>query len=123
MKINKKAEEGEEKVVEFVRDLVERNKVAESDREAEQERLKELVTQKIMEEILNSLPEEDLDEIEQSLDEDGNIPVEKLDSMMFLEGVRAESIVRKVFKDVEREYLGIENVEPDETLSEAGEEE
>ena len=36
--------------------------------------------------------------------------------MMFVEGIRPESIAKKVFREVEREYLGAENVEEEEYL-------
>ncbi len=123
MKINSKVEEGKGKVAEFVRGLMERNKVTETEREAEQKRLEELVVQKILEEALTALPEEDIAELEDELEANGEVSDDKLNSMLFKAGVRPESIVGKVFKDVEREYLGMENVESEETLMEAGEEE
>ena len=123
MKINSKVEEGKAKVAEFVRGLMERNKVTETEREAEQKRLEELVVQKILEEALTALPEEDIAELEDELEANGEVSDDKLNSMLFKAGVRPESIVGKVFKDVEREYLGMENVESEETLMEAGEEE
>ena len=123
MKINSKVEEGKGKVAEFVRGLMERNKVTETEREAEQKRLEELVVQKMLEEALTALPEEDIAELEDELEANGEVSDDKLNSMLFKAGVRPESIVGKVFKDVEREYLGMENVESEETLMEAGEEE
>ena len=123
MKINSKVEEGKGKVAEFVRGLMERNKVTETEREAEQKRLEELVVQKILEEALTALPEEDIAELEDELEANGEVSDDKLNSMLFKAGVRPESIVGKVFKDVEREYLGMENVESEETLMDAGEEE
>ena len=123
MKINSKVEEGKGKVAEFVRGLMERNKVTETEREAEQKRLEELVVQKILEEALTALPEEDIAELEDELEANGEVSDDKLNSMLFKAGVRPESIVGKVFKDVEREYLGMENEESEETLMEAGEEE
>ncbi len=123
MKINNKVEEGKEKLAAFVLDLVERNKVPEAEREAERERLEELVVEKVLDEALAALPEENVAELEEDLEKDGEVNEDKLNSMLFAAGVRPESITGKVFRDVEREYLGVENVESDEELMEAGEEE
>lgn len=123
MKINNKIDEGKDKLQGFVRDLVKRNKIPEDQREAEEKRLEEVITEKIMEETLAALPEEDLDEIEKELEDKGELSVEKWNSMMFVEGIRPESIISKVFREVEREYLGTENVEEEETLIESQEEE
>lgn len=123
MKINNKVEEGKEKVAAFARDLVERNKVPEAEREAEQEKLEALVTEKILDEALAALPEENVAELEEDLAKDGDVDEDKLNSMLFVAGVRPESITGKVFREIEREYLGVENVELDEELIEAGEEE
>lgn len=123
MKINNKVEEGKEKIAAFVRDLVERNKVAEAEREAEEKRLEEMVMEKILDEALATLPEENVAELEGDLEENGEVDEDKLNSMLFVAGVRPESITGKVFREVEREYLGVENVESDEELMEAGEEE
>lgn len=122
MKINNKIDEGKDKLQGFVRDLVKRNKIPEDQREAEEKRLEEVITEKIMEETLAALPEEDLDEIEKELEDKGELSVEKWNSMMFVEGIRPESIISKVFREVEREYLGTENVEEEETLIESQEE-
>ena len=122
MKINK-IEEGQEKIREFVRGLIERAHVKEEDRAKEEERLFDLVHEKMLDEILMALPEEDLDEIERTLDAEGDVPMEKLNSMMFVAGVKPESVTGKVFTEIEREYLGVENVERDEDLIQAEEEE
>ena len=71
MKINNIIDEGNGKLDEFVHDLVERNKIPEGQREAEELRLKDLIVEKIIEETLAALPDEDLDEIERELDEKG----------------------------------------------------
>ena len=123
MKINNKEEGGEEKIREFVRGLVERNKVAEDEKETEEERLAKLVEDKIFEEILQALPEEDLDEIGGNIAETNDFPEEKLYAKMFENGIRPESIVDKVLREIEREYLGVENVESEENLISAEEEE
>ena len=123
MKINSKIEEGKEKIAAFVRSLVERNKTPEAEREAEEKRLEELVVEKILDEALAALPEENVAELEEDLARDGDVDEDKLNSMLFVAGVRPESITGKVFREVEREYLGVENVESDEELMEAGEEE
>ncbi|MBQ1528222.1 hypothetical protein IIZ77_01070 [Candidatus Saccharibacteria bacterium] len=123
MKINNKIEEGKEKIAAFVRSLVERNKVPEAEREAEEKRLEELVMEKILDEALAALPEENVAELEEDVEKDGEVDEDKLNSMLFVAGVRPESITGKVFREVEREYLGVENVEGDEELMEAGEEE
>ena len=123
MKINNKIEEGEKRIREFVQGLVERNKVPEEQRVAEVERLEDLVREKILQETLTALPEEDLDEIEEVVKDGGELSVEKWNSMMVMEGIRPESITDKVFREVEREYLGVENVETEETLMESQEEE
>ncbi|MBR3232901.1 hypothetical protein IKF74_01275 [Candidatus Saccharibacteria bacterium] len=123
MKINSKIEEGKEKIAAFVRSLVERNKTPEAEREAEEKRLEELVVEKILDEALAALPEENVAELEEDLERDGDVDEDKLNSMLFAAGVRPESITGKVFREVEREYLGVENVESDEELMEAGEEE
>ena len=123
MKINNKVEEGKEKIAAFARDLVERNKVPEAEREAEEKRLEEMVMEKILDEALAALPEENVAELEEDLEKDGEVDEDKLNSMLFVAGVRPESITGKVFREVEREYLGVENVESDEELMEAGEEE
>ena len=122
MKINSKIEEGKEKIAAFVRSLVERNKTPEAEREAEEKRLEELVVEKILDEALAALPEENVAELEEDLERDGDVDEDKLNSMLFAAGVRPESITGKVFREVEREYLGVENVESDEELMEAGEE-
>lgn len=118
MKI-KNLEEGRDKIVAFVRGLLERNKVPEAEREAEQERLEQMVLARILDEALAALPEEDIAELEA----EEEISSEKLNSMLFEAGVRPESIMSKVEREAEREYLGVENVESDEALIEAGEEE
>ena len=123
MKINNKIEEGKIRIQEFVQGLVERNKVPEEQQAAEVERLEDLVREKILQETLTALPEEDLDEIEEVVKDGGELSVEKWNSMMFMEGIRPESITDKVFREVEREYLGVENVETEETLMESQEEE
>ncbi len=123
MKINSKIEEGKEKIAAFVRSLVERNKTPEAEREAEEKRLEELVVEKILDEALAALPEENVAELEEDLERDGDVDEDKLNSMLFAAGGRPESITGKVFREVEREYLGVENVESDEELMEAGEEE
>lgn len=123
MKINNKIEEGEKRIREFVQGLVERNKVPEEQQAAEVERLEDLVREKILQETLTALPEEDLDEIEEAVKAGGELSVEKWNSLMFMEGIRPESITDKVFREVEREYLGVENVETEETLMESQEEE
>ena len=120
MKINSKIEEGKEKIAAFVRSLVERNKTPEAEREAEEKRLEELVVEKILDEALAALPEENVAELEEDLERDGDVDEDKLNSMLFAAGVRPESITGKVFREVEREYLGVENVESDEELMEAG---
>ena len=122
MKINNLTEEGQGKIREFVRGLIERNKVADEEKQAEQERLEQLVVDKVFDEMLGALSEEDLREVEQSV-EDESLNIEKLNAMMFVEGIRPESITQKVFRDVEREYLGVENVESEENLIQAEEEE
>lgn len=122
MKINSKVEVGRKKIAAFVRGLIERRKVAEGEREAEQKRLEELVAEKILEEALVALPEENIAELEDEVATNGRVSEDKLNSMLFVAGVRPESVVGKVFKDVEREYLGAENVEEEETLMEAREE-
>ena len=109
MKINKSIEAGEEKILAFARSLVERAGVAEDQREAEAEKLKEEIVGKILDEVLTALPEEDLDEIQASLDETGELPLEKWNSMMFMEKIRPESVAGKVFREVEQEYLGAKN--------------
>lgn len=120
MKINNIATEGEAKIRDFVASLIERAKVPEDNRAEEQDRLEELVYQNLFREILASLPEEDLDEIEKTIDEEGDVPPEKLNSMMFIAGIRPESITGKVLKEIERDYLGIEGEEADD--EELGEE-
>ncbi len=116
MKINNIIDEGNGKLAEFVRSLVGRNKIPEEQREAEEMRLRDLIAEKVIAETLAALPDEDLDEIEKELDEKGELSVEKWNSMMFVEGIRPESIVGKVFREVERDYLGAENVEDEEYL-------
>lgn len=128
MKINNIAAEGQAKISEFVADLIERAKVPDEKRAEEQERLEELVYKMTFDEILESLPEEDLDEIEKTIDEDGDVSPEKLNSMMFIAGIRPESVTGKVFKEVERDYLGLEGEDIDdeglgEELNEENEEE
>lgn len=123
MKINNKVEEGKEKVAAFARSLMERSKVPEDQREAEQQRLEETINERLIGEVLAALPDEDLDEIEGALNEEEGLPIEKWNSMMFMEGIKPESVVGKVFREVEREYLGAENVESEETLIQAEEEE
>ncbi len=123
MKINNKVEEGKEKIAAFVLDLIKRNKVPEAEREAEREKLEALVMEKVLDEALAALPEENVAELEEDLEKNGDVDEDKLNSMLFVAGVRPESITGKVFRDVEREYLGVENVESDEELMEAGEEE
>ena len=120
MKINNIATEGEAKIRDFVASLIERAKVPEDKRAEEQDRLEELIYQNLFREILASLPEEDLDEIEKTIDEEGDVPPEKLNSMMFIAGIRPESITGKVLKEIERDYLGIEGEEADD--EELGEE-
>ena len=119
MKINNKIKEGNDKIVEFAHDLVVRNKVAEAEQGAEQEKLEQMIVTKILDEALTALPEDDIAELEA----EEEVTSEKLNSRLFVAGVRPESIIGKVFREVEREYLGVENVESDETLMEAGEEE
>ena len=128
MKINNNKTEGQEKIRDFVAGLVERAKVPEEKRADEQERLEELVYKAMFSEILSSLPDEDLDEIEKMIDEDGDISPEKLYSMMFIARIKPESITGKVLKDVERDYLGFEGEDVDdeglgEELNEEKEEE
>ena len=123
MKINNKVEEGKEKIAAFVLDLIKRNKVPEAEREAEREKLEALVMEKVLDEALAALPEENVAELEEDLEKNGDVDEDKLNSMLFVAGVRPESITGKVFRDVEREYLGVENVESDEEIMEAGEEE
>ena len=110
MKINNKIEEGEARIHEFAQDLVERNKVPEEQRDAEIEKLEGMIREKILNETLTALPEEDWDEIEEAVKDEGELSVEKWSSMMFMERIRPESITTKVFREVEQEYLGVENV-------------
>lgn len=114
MKINKSIEEGEERILAFARSLVERAGVAEGEREAEAERLKEKIVGRILDEVLTALPEEDLDEMQAAMDETGELPLEKWNSMMFMEKIRPESVAGKVFREVEQEYLGDDNTEEEE---------
>ncbi len=128
MKINNIAAEGQAKISEFVADLIERAKIPEEQRTEEQERLEELVYKMTLDEILDSLPEEDLGEIEKTIDEEGDVAPEKLNSMMFMAGIRPESVTGKVFKEIERDYLGLEGEDVDdeglgEELNEENEEE
>jgi len=123
MKINNETEAGERKIAEFIDDLLERNKVDESEREEERARLEDMVEQKIMDEILMSLSDDNIEELGRGLDGDDDALTEKILTKMSEEGIRPESVVGKVFKEIEREYLGVENVESDEALNEVGEEE
>lgn len=110
MKINSKIEEGEMQIRGFAQDLVRRNKVPEAQQDTEVEKLEGIIREKILKETLTALPDEDLEEIEETLKNDGELSVEKWNSMMFMEKIRPESITTKVFRDVEEEYLGAENV-------------
>ena len=122
MKINNKIDEGKARISSFVDGLLERNRVPEEQREAEHNRLEEIVTKKIFDEILSALPDDQLEELEKATDESEEFPIEKWNSALFMEGIRPESIVSKVFREVERDYLGVENVETEETLIEEVEE-
>lgn len=122
MKINNRIEGGKEKIATFVGDLLERNKVPEDQREEEQKRLEEMVMERIYKEILDALPDDALDELEEVTDNSEEFPIDKWNSALFTEGIRPESIVGKVFREFEREYLGAENVETEETLIEEAEE-
>ena len=110
MKINSKIEEGEVRIREFAQDLARRNKVPEAEKDAEVERLEGIIRERILKETLTALPDEDLGEIEETLKNDGEVSVEKWNSMMFMEKIRPESITAKVFRDMEEEYLGAENI-------------
>jgi len=114
MKINSKVEEGEARIHEFARDLAERDKVPADQLDAEVERLEGVIREKILHETLTALPEEDWDEIEETVKDEGELSVEKWNSMMFMEKIRPESITTKVFREVEQEYLGVENVKEEE---------
>ena len=92
----------------YVQDLLERAKVAEEDREAEEMRLVQLLTDRVFQEVLEALPEEDVGEIEREMKITGEFSEDKLNSMMFTAGLRPESIVGKVVREIEREYLGVE---------------
>ena len=116
MKINNKIEEGRQKVVEFVNSLIERNKVPMDQREAEQKRLEEMITKRVFDEILDALPDDSLEELDEATTNDGDFPLDKWNSVLFTEGISPKSIVGKVFREVEREYLGAENVETEEAL-------
>ena len=121
MKINNKIEEGEKVIDDFVESLIERNKVPENEQEAERERLKKMISERIMDEALEALPDDDLEEIEETLNRGEEPTFDRWNSMLFMAGIRPESIKEKVFRDIEREYLGIENVESDESLIEVEE--
>ncbi|MBR2862488.1 MAG: hypothetical protein IKB97_02865 [Bacteroidaceae bacterium] len=114
MKINSKIEEGEARIHEFAQDLVERNKVPEEQRDAEVEKLEGMIRERVINETLTALPEEDWDEIEETVENEGELSVDKWNSMMFMERIRPESITTKVFREVEQEYLGVENVKEEE---------
>ena len=86
----------------------------EEQRDAEVEKLEGTIREKILRETLTALPEEDWDEIEESVKDGGELSVEKWNSMMFMEKIRPESITTKVFREVEQEYLGVENVKEEE---------
>ena len=122
MKINNKIEEGRQRVVEFVDGLIERNKVPEEQKDAERKRLEDMIMKRIFDEILETLSDEDLDELDEATKDDADFPLDKWNSVLFTEGVSPKSIVGKVFREVEREYLGAENVESEETLIEEAEE-
>ena len=122
MKINNRIESGQEKLAAFIKSLLERNKVPEDQREAETKKLEDMITERIFRETLDTLPDEDLDELEKALEESEEFPLDKWNSILFMEGIRPESIVGKVFREIEREYLGAENVETEETLIEEAEE-
>ncbi len=122
MKINNKIEEGRQKVVEFVNSLIERNKVPMDQREAEQKRLEEMITKRVFDEILDALPDDSLEELDEATTNDGDFPLDKWNSVLFTEGISPKSIVGKVFREVEREYLGAENVETEEALIREAEE-
>ncbi len=122
MKINNRLEGGKERLAEFVRGLLERNKVPDDQREAEQKRLEEMVVERINHEILEALSDDALEELNEVAGDDGELSIDKWNSVLFMEGIRPESIVGKVFREVEREYLGAENVETEETLIEEAEE-
>ncbi len=122
MKINNKIEEGRQKVVEFVNSLIERNKVPMDRREAEQKRLEEMITKRVFDEILDALPDDSLEELDEATTDDGDFPLDKWNSVLFTEGISPKSIVGKVFREVEREYLGAENVETEEALIREAEE-
>lgn len=122
MKINNRLKGGNERLAEFVRGLLERNKVPDDQREAEQKRLEEMVVERINHEILEALSDDALEELNEAAGDDGELSIDKWNSVLFMEGIRPESIVGKVFREVEREYLGAENVETEETLIEEAEE-
>ena len=122
MKINNRLEGGKERLADFVRGLLERNKVPDDQREVEQKRLEEMVVERINHEILEALSDDALEELNEVAGDDGELSIDKWNSVLFMEGIRPESIVGKVFREVEREYLGAENVETEETLIEEAEE-
>lgn len=122
MKINNRLEGGKEKLAEFVRGLLERNKVPEDQRGVEQKRLEEMIIERINNEMIEALSDDAVEELDEATKEDGEFPIDKWNSVLFMEGIRPESIVGKVFREVEREYLGAENVETEETLIKEAEE-
>ena len=122
MKINNRIEGGKEKLVDFVRSLLERNSVPEDQREEEQRRLEEMIIERINNEVLEALSDDAVEELDEVTKEGEEFPIDKWNSVLFMEGIRPESIVGKVFREVEREYLGVENVETEETLMKEAEE-
>ena len=122
MKINNRIEGGKEKLAAFVLSLLERNRVPEDQREEERKRLEEMVIERINREMLDALPDDVLEELDEATKEGEEFPIDKWNSVLFMEGIRPESIVGKVFREIEREYLGAENVETEETLMEEAEE-
>ncbi|MBR3319398.1 hypothetical protein IKG06_02735 [Candidatus Saccharibacteria bacterium] len=122
MKINNRIEVGREKLAKFVQSLLERNKVPDDQRENEQKRLEEMIIDRINKETLEALSDEAIEELDEATKDGEEFPIDKWNSVLFMEGIRPESIVGKVFREVEREYLGTENVETEETLMKEAEE-
>ena len=122
MKINNRIEVGREKLAKFVQSLPERNKVPDDQRENEQKRLEEMIIDRINKETLEALSDEAIEELDEATKDGEEFPIDKWNSVLFMEGIRPESIVGKVFREVEREYLGTENVETEETLMKEAEE-
>lgn len=96
--------EGESKIRKVIHQMVLRKGVAETEREAEEGRVYDIVEAKIRDRIIRALPLEKLEELNRLLD-DENFPEEKFDEIIESANLDLGEIAKQSLTEFLNEYL------------------